>query len=156
MYIDVNGLCSDQQSVVGAAGNYLSERSINRLAGNTAVQQDGMGNDVPGDMRGAPLYAAMDVGLDSAGGACTIEAQLVSADDEGLTTNLVVHARTAAIPEATAIAGYEFELPETIPPGIDPDLYVGFRFVTAGEAATVGKVTAAIGVGKRQRGWLQR
>ncbi len=155
MYIDGQTLCSDQQSVVGAAGNYLSERSIDVWNGNTALSQDSLGNDVPNDPQGVPIYAAMDVGLDSAGGACTIQAQLVSADDEGLGTNLVVHQQTPAIAEAVAIAGYEFELGNTIPPGID-DRFVGFRFITAGEAATVGKVTACIGVGKRQRGWMQK
>lgn len=157
MYIDVTGLCSDEQSVVGAAGNYLSERSVNLLDGATALSTDGMGNTVPHDPgagENLEVFAAMDSDLDSAGGACTIQAQLISADDEALTVNVVVHAETAAIPEATAVRGYQFKLPSKMPAGID-DVYGGFRFITAGEAATAGTVTAAIGVGLRHKGFMQ-
>lgn len=87
------------------------------------------------------LVAQMVEGLDSAGGAATIQVELVAADDEDLTVNLRVLRASAAIAEAAAIAGYEFLINGKLPPNIT-ESFIGLRLTTAGEAVTVGKISA--------------
>lgn len=157
MHVDVQGLCSDDQSLVGPIGTILSDYPIDNWAGQTALTKDGLGNSIPSEPGGGEnvhMFARMTADLDSAGGASTVEAQLVEADDEGLTTNVNILARSGVIAEATAIKGYWFPLPDVLPAG-NGKKWTGFRYVTAGEAVTAGTVSAGVGQGLKQRGWLQ-
>lgn len=132
----------NEQSLVGAVGNVLFNKSINL----GTPGKDSMGNTLTHDPgKGTPIELApvITTQVDSAGGAATVEFQLVMADNEGLTSNLVVLARTAAIAEAVLVPGYRPRLPKTLPPGITKQ-FLGLRAVIAGEDVTAGKCFAGL------------
>lgn len=141
-------LC-DQQSLVNAVGTFLSEGSIDVGAVDTMVaafQTRGAVRHDVGQGRTVYLNVKIVVDVDSAGGASTLQVELITADDDALTSNVVTAAGgiSAAIAEATLVAGYKFAIPVVIPPGLGADQYYGLRFTVAGEDITAGKVDAWI------------
>ncbi len=130
------------QSLVAAVGTLLGDRSID----NGDAGTDALGNTMLRDLgRGTPLEAHIGIvtAVDSAGGAATVKAQLVMADNEALTSNLTVLAQTAAIAEAVLVAGYKFRVCGRLPPGTTKR-YIGVQYVIAGEDVTVGTAFAAL------------
>jgi hypothetical protein len=144
MFIDRCGTFHDVagvQSLVAAVGNLLGDKSID----NGAAGTDNLGNTMLRDLgRGEPLEVHIGIvtAVDSAGGAATVQFQLVMADNEALDSNLVVLAETAAIAEATLVAGYKARI-GLVPPGTTKK-FIGVRYVIAGEDVTVGTCIAAL------------
>src|SRR5690348_9491951 len=141
MILDAENIFSLRQSLIAGTGNLLSTYSIFLgTAGTLPVGYNSRGS-APHDVgKGQPVEVECNIntGVDSAGGTATIQAQLVMADDEGLTSNLTVLTQTAAIAEATLVAGYRFAIAGTLPPDRISKAYLGIRYVIAGEAVTVG------------------
>lgn len=138
-------LC-DQQSLVNGVGTFLSEGSFDAGTVDTMVAAFQARGAVRHDVgQGNPLFLNVQIveDVDSAGGAATLKVELVTADDEALTSNLVSVAITGdAIAEATLVAGYKFPFPVILPPGLGADRFYGLRFTVAGEAITAGKIDA--------------
>lgn len=136
-------LC-DQQSLVNAVGTFLSEGSYDFGAADSMVAAFQARGTLPHDHgAGNPLFLNCVIveAVDSAGGAATLKLELITADDEALTTNVVSHAITGtALLEADLIAGFQAPFPVTLPPGLNADRWFGLRFTVAGEAITVGKI----------------
>lgn len=143
MVTDKNLYFSDQQSLVAAAGAIMCDRSLS-LGAPQAIPLLGSGTGGPHDIGAGSeieVVVQMNTGLDSAGGACTLKAELIMADNEALTTNAVILHSSQAIAEATAVAGYQFRLGATLPIGLTKN-FLGVKYTTAGEDATVGTVSA--------------
>lgn len=138
-------LC-DQQSLVNGVGTFLSEGSFDAGTVDTMVAAFQARGAVRHDVgQGNPLYLNVQIvqDVDSAGGAATLKVELITADDEALTSNVVSHAITGtALLEADLVAGFKMPFPVTLPPGLGADQFYGLRFTVGGEAITVGKVDA--------------
>lgn len=88
----------------------------------------------------------VDTGI-AAGSAGTVTFQLVSADNDALTTNPVVHYQTAAFTTGTgtgtgALKAGTVLAAIKLPQGFDYKRYLGIRQVTGTAAITAGKVNA--------------
>lgn len=145
MILDANALFSDDQSLVAAAGAILSEKSYDVGAPGSIPDAFQSRGSAPHDIgKGRPVLVECQVTetFDSAGDAVTCKAQLVTADNAALDSNLVVIGSSEAIPQATLVAGYKFLVPGVIPPGTGADRYIGMRYTTAVADATAGKITA--------------
>lgn len=138
-------LC-DAQSLVNGVGTFLSEGSFDAGAVDTMVAAFQARGAVRHDVgQGTPIFLNVQIieDVDSAGGAATLKIELVTADNEELTSNLVSAAITgAALAEADLVAGFKAPFPVMLPPGLGADRYYGLRFTVAGEAITAGKVDA--------------
>ena len=139
MMLDVRNLCSDEQDLAQVIGTYLSDRSIAR--GDSATDQ--MGNVLIGSLGKSPVPIFCQVTTTFAGASGTVEAQLVSADNEALSTNLVVHQSTGAIAVASLVAGYHFQLGKYVPVGVTKALW-GFRYLIATTNMSAGKISAGV------------
>lgn len=148
MILDQKLMMCDAMSLVGAIGTYKCDRSIPLQTAQAIPPFSQVGG--PHDLgMGRPIEVMCKIkdAVDSAGGAATVKAQLVMADDETLTTNAVILGSSEAIAEAVLVAGYEFRTPGYIPQGLTK-LFFGVQFVTAGEAVTAGTVTATLPFGR--------
>lgn len=134
----------DAQSLINGVGTLLSEGSYDAGTVDTMVAAFQARGAVRHDIgQGNPLFMNVQIveDVDSAGGAATLKFELITADDEALTSNVVSAAITGdAIAEATLVAGFKAPFPVIIPPGLGADRYYGARFTIAGEAITAGKV----------------
>lgn len=83
----------------------------------------------------------------TAGGAATLNIQMVSADSSDLATNQVVHDQSAAIPVASLVAGSKVPFKVRIP--LDAKRYFGINYVVSTGPFTAGKISAR-GVTERQ------
>lgn len=145
MQLDKQLMFSDQQSLIGAPGTIKCDRTV-QFQTPQALPPWNNQTGGPHDMgMGTPINVMAKVveAVDSAGGAATVQARLVMADEETLITNRVILHTTEAIPEATLVAGYEFRLGGTLPPGTTKKV-IGIEYITAGEAVTAGKVSATL------------
>lgn len=105
---------------------------------------------------GVPVQTATRIGADASkqlyihftvttavtsGGAATVQFQVVSADDDALSTNVVIINQTDAIAVATLVAGYQeiVALPHKI-----GGRYLGIREVVATAALTAGAIDSGI------------
>lgn len=125
MYTDAELRPSQAQSVVGAAGNYVSTNTIDLLA---AVNNQGRG-------RPRRAYAVMTTAL---AGSTNIKAQYIQSANADLSSPDVL-IDGPVIAAANAVAGavlLDAALPD------NTKRYVGFRFVTTGTNATTGAVSA--------------
>lgn len=146
MILDMQTLFSDAQNLAQAAGSYLSTNTVDLGAAGSAKQT---GAAVPYDIgqgMAAQVLAQVTETFTS-GGAGTLQAQLVQADDAALTTNLEVLCETPVLALATLKAGYQFRLPSF--PYVTRR-FIGVRYVIATAAMTAGKATAGIVVDKQQ------
>lgn len=141
MILDVENILSDDQDLAQTAGTYLSTYSIDLGAAGTAYP----GGTVPKDIgKGRPVDVLVQVTeAFTSGGSATVQARLVMADNAALTTNKTVLQETSAIAVATLVAGYQFRLGGSIPPGVSKR-YLGVDYVIATATTTAGKVTAAL------------
>ena len=136
---------SDDQDLSQVVGAYLSDKSIDlwggarqtTVLGNTPVLDPGRGNE---------LEVVVQVSEAFVGATATVIFELVMADDEALTSNLVSVAQapggsiTVGIPVATLIVGYQVRL-RTVPQGITKR-YLGMRYNILTATTTAGKVHA--------------
>lgn len=144
MQLDKNLMMCDAMSLVGANATFKCDRSIAQQAAQSIPPFTQTGG--PHDLgMGTPVnvLAKIKDAVTTTGGAGTVKAQLIMADDENLATNLVILQSSEAIPELTLVAGYEFRIGGTLPPGLTK-LFFGVQFVTAGEALLTGSVTATL------------
>jgi hypothetical protein len=88
------------------------------------------------------LIQVVETFTTGAGGTLRVDG--VTADNDALTTNLVVRASSAVIAAATLVAGYKFFVFTELPPGIGDDQFIGLQYVIGTGAMTAGKITAGI------------
>lgn len=141
MQFDKRDLVSDKQNLAQAAGAYLSDHSIDLMALGT----DAFGGTVSGDVgkaRQVDFLCQVTEDFASAG-AATVQAQLVTADDAGLTSNVTVLRDSGAIAKATLVAGYRFAIGGPLPEGIN-QRYLGVKYTIGTATTTAGKVTAGV------------
>jgi hypothetical protein len=139
-------LC-DQQSLVNGVGTFLSEGSFDAGAVDSMVAAFQSRGAVRHDVgQGNTVFLNVQIVTDvaSAGHASTLKVELITADDDALTSNVVTAAGgiSDAIPEATLVTGYKFSIPVVLPPGLGAKEYYGLRFTVGTEAITAGKVDA--------------
>ena len=121
----------------------------------TATGTNNIG-DVVDLSAGVPVQTATRIGADASkqifvhftvktavtsGGAATVAFQVVTADDAALTTNVVIHNQTDAIPVASLVAGYReiVALPQKV-----GGRYLGIRENVATAALTAGAIDSGI------------
>jgi hypothetical protein len=141
MMLDKNLLFSDVQDLAQTAATYLSSKSVDMGTagtipglGGTPVHDWGRGNNLL-------VYCQVVVAFTS-GGSATVQAQLIQADDEALTSNVQILDTTQAIAVATLVAGYQFRF-GSLAPGITKR-YLGMQYVIATATTTAGKVTSGL------------
>jgi hypothetical protein len=155
MLFDANNRFSYRQNLAQVVGTYLSDKSINVGAPGTmparfqAIVGTGLRDIAKG--RTVPVLCQV-VETFTSGGAGTLRADGVTADNEALTTNLVIRASSAVIALATLVAGYKFFVFTELPPGIGDDQFIGMQYVIAGATMTAGKITAGIVFDKQTNG----
>jgi len=88
--------------------------------------------------------------VDSAADGATLGFQVVTADNEALTTNVVVLQTIAAIPQASLEAGALIHVGQ-VPLNSEAKRWIGLRSVRGGEAITAGTLNAHFTV--TPRGW---
>lgn len=143
MILDRQNIVSDAQAVT--TGNQVSTDAIDLWGQATAPTIPGLGGSVIKDVgRGGQVEMLIQVVTPFASGT-SLQFQLIGATANDLTTGQKVYSETAAIAEASLVAGYQARL--AIPDGIDLR-FLGVRYVTVG-THTAGNVTAGI-VGTRQ------
>jgi len=142
MMTDAHLLFSDEQSLAINVGTALSDKSIDLGASAT----DTLGNTVISDIgRGTQIevFCQITTAVVASGGSATLQVELVMADDEALSTNLVVLHATAAIAKTVLVAGYQFRLGGTPPPGVS-SRYLGLRYTVATANIDSGNITAGL------------
>lgn len=144
MMLDKKNLCSDSQNLAQVVGTYLCDRSIKR--GDTSTDQ--FGNVLAGDLGKSEVPILCVVDTTFVGATGTVQAQLVMADDEALSVNLVVLQETLAIAVTALKAGYVFALGKHLPVGTT-SAYWGFRYLIGTATMTAGTITAGV-VGTQQ------
>lgn len=138
--LDAETILSDKQDLAKAVGSYLSDKSYDLGAtgsdvnGNTPISDPGRSH--------VPIHVQVTETFASAG-AATMKVDLVMADNDALTSNLVVLQSTDTIALATLVAGYQFRLGPSLPPGV-LKRYFGFRYTVGTATMTAGKITAAV------------
>jgi hypothetical protein len=142
MNFDKRLMFSDAQNLAVGVGTTLCDRSVPVGAPGTVPFQSNSGSHDAG--LGSPLEVCATVteAFDSAGDDTTLKVQLVSADDETLSTNLTVLHETRAFAQADLTLGARLPICE-LPPGITRN-FLGLAYVTGTSTATAGKVTAGI------------
>lgn len=144
MTLDKNLMFAEAMSLVGANGTFKCDRTVKFQTPQAIPPFTGTGGPHDYGMgRNVDVLCKVITAMDSAGGAGTIKAQLVMADDENLASNPVILGGSEAIGEDTCVAGYEFRLPAKLPAGLTK-YFIGVQFVTAGEALTAGTVSATL------------
>jgi hypothetical protein len=144
---DANNRFSYRQNLAQVVATYLSDKSINvgaagtipamfQAIGSSGLRDVGKGEQLPVLVQVVETFTS--------GGAGTLQVKLVTADNEALTSNLVIRGSTEIIALATLAAGYKFLVPSEIPPGLGDDQFIGLQYVIAGATMTAGKVTAGI------------
>jgi hypothetical protein len=142
-YEDAQLLMMNDQTLVGqAVGTFLSEKSLymgspSTIPGfTTAAPTNDKG-------RGTPKRLVVEVTTTCvSGGGGTLLAELVMADDEGLTSNLKSLKQTAVIAVAQLVKGYQFRL-GYLPPGITKK-WAGIRMTIGTAIFTAGKLRAKL------------
>lgn len=118
------------QSIVGT-GNITSTNVLDTNPAST-----GAGANQPLDL-GAGENLAIAFGIVTAvAGATSVECQLVSADDAGISTNVQVLNSTGAIPIASLTAGKQFSLKVDRSAPYVARRYVAIRYVIVGTSTT--------------------
>ncbi len=146
MLEDANLMMSDKQDLSTATvlgSPYLSSKSIDLWAGQTSLPTDALGNSPLADIARGRLKLLTQVVTDVASaGAATLKAELIMADDEALTTNVVVLSASDAVAKASLKAGYKFRL--GMPAAGITKRFLGVRFTVGTADLTAGKVSATL------------
>lgn len=142
---DALEMFSDSQDLAQVVGSYLSTKSIDLWGG--ARQTTVLGNSPLFDLgRGNQVEVVVQVTEAFVGATATVMVELVMADDEGLTSNLVSLQQapggsvSVGIPVATLVAGYRFRL-ATPRAGISKR-YLGLRYNIYTATTTAGEISA--------------
>lgn len=143
MQLDKNLMMCDAMSIAGANATFKCDRTIPLQTPQAIPPFAETGGPHDLGFSRVNVMAKVVEAVTTTGGAGTVKAQLVMADSEDLGTGLVILQSSEAIPELTLLAGYEFRIGGTLPPGTTK-LFVGVQFVTAGETLLTGKVTATL------------
>ena len=145
MPIDANEILSDNQDLAQVVGSYLSTKSYDMWGG--AQRTTINGNSPVMDLgRGNHKELVVQVTEAFVGATATVLVELVMADDEALTTNLVSLTQapggsiTVGIPVATLIAGYLFRI--DLPGFGVTKRYLGLRYNIFTATTTAGKISA--------------
>lgn len=147
MILDKQNMFSEAQDLAQAAGNYLSTNTIDLGSPGSPV----VGGIVSDVGRGMPLEVICQITETfTSGGAATVQAQLVMADNAALSSNLTILDETPAIALATLIAGYQFRL-RAIPQGITKR-YLGMRYVIGTATTTAGEITSGLALSRMSAG----
>jgi hypothetical protein len=157
MLLDKESMFSVDQSLAVIAGTTLSDKSIDVGAAGTIPAAFQARGTAPRDIgKGKPVLVLVEVTeeFDSAGDDTTLKAELITADDDALTSNVVSIGISPAIAQAALLKGYQFMVPGVIPPGTGADRYIGLRYTTGTSTATAGKVNAGLVMDKQTAGTL--
>jgi hypothetical protein len=141
MYLDQTLMFSDEQDLSQVAGTYLSDKSIDLGVAGSIPQGGSTIFDV-GPGQSLSVLCQVIEAFTSAGSTGTVQVQLVMADNEALSTNLVVLQETAAIVVTTLVQGYQFRL-GALPQGITKG-FLGLRYLVAVQTTTAGTITAGL------------
>lgn len=151
MIFDKGFLFDDALSLALAAGSYLSSFSKDTWEGNaTATGSPPIGGPLISDYgRGTTeldlIVQVTQTFTTAAGG--TLQVQIVMADDQALTTNLVVMDESRIHAVGDLVAGKYLELPG-LPAGIT-SRFLGLRYIIATGAMTAGAIFAALTKGRQ-------
>lgn len=131
MIMDQQSLFSDSQAVTASAN---STNVIDTLPSGGPNTKSGIG-----DGQDISLFALVGQAFAT---LTSLNIQLVSADDAGLTTNAIVHFDSGAVPLASLVAKARVV-------GLDLPYgkyrrFVGLKYVVTGSAATAGTITAGL------------
>lgn len=144
--MDALEVLSDGQDLSQVVGSYLSDKSIDMWKG--ARQTTPLGNTPMLDLgRGNPILVECCVREAFVGATATVLVELVMADDEALTTNLVSLTQapggsiTVGIPVATLVIGYRFRIAGALPLGMTKR-YLGLRYNIFTATTTAGTIDA--------------
>lgn len=145
MPIDAGEILSDNQDLAQVVGSYLSSKSFDLWGGaaRTTINGNTPVNDIG---RGNQMQLVVQVTEAFVGATATVLAEIVMADDEGLTTNLVSLTQapggsiTVGIPVATLIVGYQFRV--DLPSFGVTKRYLGLRYNIFTATTTAGKISA--------------
>lgn len=137
MMLDKQNMFSDQQALGTSA---VSTNSIDLWGQAATPTIPGLGGTVLHDLgRGAVPGLLVQVTVQPVGGT-SVQAQIIMADDDLLTSNVVVLQESIAILTAALVPGYQFRL--GIPVGVSKR-YLGVKYVISG-TYTAGNVSAGI------------
>jgi hypothetical protein len=143
--IDALEMMSNAQDLSQVVGSYLSDKSIDLW--NGARQTTVMGNTPKLDFgTGNNMELVVKVIEAFVGATATVMVELITADDEGLTSNVtsILQAPggsiTVGIPVATLIAGYEFRI-ALAPLGLT-QRFLGMRYRIFTATTTAGTISA--------------
>lgn len=140
---DKNLMMADEQTMVATATvATLTGKSISLGAAGTDDLGNAIGYD-PGRGCNVQLLFQIVTTFAASGGAANVTFELIMADDEALTSNVVVLSKTPAIAKASLVAGYKVRLGTHLPAGIN-DAYLGARFTVDTNDGTAGKFTCAL------------
>ena len=147
MLLDRQNTLSDMQlfSLAAVPLTVVSANGLD-LWGGTSLLPDTMGNTLLADVgRSRTVFLLVQVTVaPTSGGAATVSFELITATNDLLTTGVVSHQLTAAIPVAQLVAGYQFKL--EITPGLpSTGRYLGVRYnVATAQLTGAGAFTASI------------
>jgi hypothetical protein len=159
MLLDVQNILSDQQNLAQAIGSYNSTNVMDMWGQATKPnipQTIGLSYQ-PGQVikdagRGALFHIFCEVlQAFTSGGAGTLQAQIINADDAALTVNPTVNNETSVLALATLVVGYQLRLNPQ--PGL-LQRYVGVKYTIAGAAMTAGIITAGIAWDPQTSGFI--
>lgn len=148
---DALNVFSDAQSFIINVGSALSDKSID-LWNQTTMPTTVMGNTPVHDLgRGNQLEVIVQTATTWVGATATVMVELIMADDEALTSNVVSLQQapggsvTVGIPIATCgVVGYQFRL-AVVPAGITKR-YLGLRYNVYTANITAGTVNAYLAI----------
>lgn len=139
MQMDLQAMFSDAQAVT--AGTQFSSLCVDLVP--TTLGANGYAPEADFGA-GTPKEILVQV-VEAFTGGTSLAVDLVMADNDLLTTNMVVLASTDAVVEASLVPGYQFGL-RYVPDNITKR-YIGLRYRSTGTHGT-GKVTAGFVLGR--------
>lgn len=146
--VDYETLLSDAQDLTNLNGaSVLSQKSYDAgvpgsvpQTGATVTHDLGRGGDVD-------VFVRVVKAFTSASSTGTLKVELIMADDEALTTNIVVLQTSAAIIVTSLILGFQKFGFGKLPVG-STSRFFGFRYTNATDTFTAGQLHAQIGIHK--------
>ncbi len=142
MILDLQNLVSDNQNLAQAAGSYVSTNAID-TTGGTSASPGGYGTIARDIAKGGEVDFFVQVTQTfTSGGAGTLLAEIIQADDAALTINVEVLNTVPALALAALVAGKRFRC--AFPRSGISRRYLGVRYTIATAAMTAGKCTAGI------------